>query len=103
MSLNQTLSLSCKLTTPELQQRKRTVISNLKQLLLEKQELANEYSYRFADSDPMIDLVTDFVKTERLCCEFFHFNIAVSNDNALWLTITGPEGVKNFIATELEL
>ena len=51
MSLNQTLSLSCKLTTPELHQRKRTVISNLKQLLLEKQELANGYSYRFAGND----------------------------------------------------
>ncbi|QNF31261.1 hypothetical protein HUW51_00460 (plasmid) [Adhaeribacter swui] len=103
MNLNQTLSLSCKLTNPELQQRKKKAISNLNQLLLEKQELANGYSYRFAGSDPMIDLVTDFVKIERLCCDFFHFNMAISNDNILWLTITGPERVKNFIAKELEL
>jgi len=101
--MNQTLSLSCKLTSPELQHRKKTVISNLKQLLLEKQELADGYRYRFAGNDSMIDLVTDFIKTERLCCDFFHFNLAVSSDNTLWLTITGPEGAKSFIATELEL
>ncbi|QMU26521.1 hypothetical protein [Adhaeribacter radiodurans] len=103
MNLNQTAALSCKLTTPELQRRKKTVILNLKQHLLEKLELANGYSYRFAGSDLMIDLVIDFVKTERLCCDFFHFNMAISNDDALWLTITGPEGAKNFIDTELEL
>lgn len=86
-----------------MQQRKKTVISNLKRLLLEKKELTDGYAYRFTGHVDMVDLVTDFVKTERFCCDFFNFNIAVSNDNILWLTISGPEGTKDFITAELEL
>ncbi|MDQ4138995.1 MAG: hypothetical protein M3142_00590, partial [Bacteroidota bacterium] len=101
--LTEPLSVTCKLTTPELQQRKRTVIADLNQNLLEKKELANGFVYRFEATDNMIDLISSFVKTERLCCDFFNFTITVSNDNSLWLNISGPEGAKDFITTELEL
>ncbi|MDQ3291342.1 MAG: hypothetical protein M3Q05_08645 [Bacteroidota bacterium] len=103
MNIAESLSVSCKLTTPELQQRKRTVISNLKQNLLEKKELADGFAYRFEATDNIFDLISNFVKTERLCCSFFNFMISVFDDNSLWLNISGPEGAKDFITAELGL
>ncbi|WP_344977595.1 hypothetical protein [Compostibacter hankyongensis] len=98
-------SLSCKLTTPELRQRKKTVIASLKKQVLEKRELENGFSYRFTGADAMVNELAEFIKTERICCDFFEFSLSVSGrpDNPLWLTITGPEGVKDFIAREIGL
>lgn len=95
--------LSCKLTTPEIQERKQTVIKQLKSQVKEKKELGNGYSYRFNGDDATLDLLTGFIKTERLCCDFFNFKLDINNQGFIWLDITGPEGAKEFIMTELEL
>jgi hypothetical protein len=95
--------LSCKLTTPELQQRKKTIIAELKILLLEKSELENGFRYKFDGSDKMLDLLNSFIKTERLCCDFFVFNLEASGDTKfVWLELRGPEGVKDFIRYEID-
>lgn len=65
--------LSCKLTTPELQQLKKTVIAELKSQVLEKRETDKGFKYKFNLSDKMLDLLNSFIKTERLYCSFFCF------------------------------
>ncbi len=100
---NQETSFVCKLTTPELQQRKKTVIALLKKQVLETKELANGFAYKFEGTDEMIDLLASFVKTERLCCDFFNYTVSVTSDEIVWLELTGPKGVKDFIKVELEL
>ncbi len=96
-------ALSCKLTSPEMQLRKTTVIASLKKQVIEKKELTNGYSYKFKGTDSVINELADFVKTERLCCDFFDFELKIAGDaSSAWLTVTGPKGVKNFIVTELE-
>lgn len=97
-------ALTCKLTSPEIQQRKVTVIASLKKKILDKIELSNGYSYKFKGDDNVLTELTEFIKTERLCCDFFDFEIKVSsNVSPTWLSITGPKGAKDFIATELDL
>jgi hypothetical protein len=97
-------ALTCKLTSPELQQRKATTITNLKKQMLGKKELKNGFAYKFNGSDAMVDELATFVKTERICCDFFIFNLSISGDKSeAWLEITGPKGAKDFIKTELEL
>lgn len=94
---------ACKLSTPELQERKRTVVAELKGLLLEKTEMANGYRYKFEGSDRLVDLLTGFIKTERMCCPFFAFTLTVAGDeSSAWLELTGDEGVKGFIDQEIE-
>ena len=94
--------LTCKLTTPELQKRKATVIASLKSQVIEKVELKNGYAFKFRGSDQMIDELTAFIKTERECCDFFIFNLSISGDKSeVWLELTGAEEVKTFIETEL--
>lgn len=100
--LSERAKLSCKLTTPELQERKRTVIADLKSLLKERKEETNSVLYKFESTDKNIDLVSSFIKTERLCCDFFEFDLSVeSGSEFMWLKLSGPEGVKDFIAEEI--
>ncbi|HYG37865.1 MAG TPA: hypothetical protein VD908_04565 [Cytophagales bacterium] len=94
--------LMCKLTTPELQKRKRTVIAELKKEVIEKKELENGFAYKFFGSDVHIDTLTEFIKTERLCCGFFNFNLSIKNDGFIWLELTGPKGIKEFIQNEID-
>ena len=96
--------LTCKLMAAELKQRKETVLASLRKQMIEKKELDNGYAFKFDGSDKMIDELTDFVKTERHCCDFFAFNLSITGDtSSLWLEITGPKEAKEFITAELEL
>lgn len=97
-------NLSCKLTDPELRKRKEEVLASIKMKVLSKQELSDGYKYEFDGSDTVLDELVSFIKTERLCCDFFHFSIDIAGDGtSSRLSITGPAGAKDFINTELEL
>jgi hypothetical protein len=93
-------NLICKLTSPELQQRKATVISELKNLVKGKLELHNGFCYQFSFSDSTLDKLVTFVKSERLCCDFFSFGIHVQ-DETLTLEITGSAEAKAFLINEI--
>lgn len=97
-----TKTVTCKLTTPELQKRKATVIADLKTLVIERKELTDGYSYKFEGSDANLDKLNDFIKTERMCCDFFTFQITVEENVAI-LNITGPTGAKEFLKEEVNL
>lgn len=97
-------ALVCKLTPKELQVRKATVLESLRKQVIEKKELTNGFSYKFDNSDKVLDELTDFIKTERQCCDFFDFSLAIiSDDNVIWLSLTGPKNAKDFIKAELNL
>lgn len=99
---NQKKVFVCKLTTPELRKRKAEVIASLKAKVSKRKELGNGYTYLLSATDNNIDEVTSFVKTERVCCDFFNFKISVEGSD-LWLTISGEKGAKEFITDEIGL
>ncbi|MFL5766022.1 MAG: hypothetical protein ACJ77K_18905 [Bacteroidia bacterium] len=101
--IGDTSNVSCKLTSADLQKRRETVLSLLKSKTIEERELPNGYSFRFDNTDEMIDTLTDFVKSERQCCDFFNFTINIKNDGTLWFDLTGPQGAKEMIGSELGL
>ena len=101
---NQSGVLSCKLSTPQLMKRKETVLKKLKQQVLDTKELMDGYAFKFPGNDKLVDELTEFIKTERTCCDFFIFGLSISGDKSeAWLTLTGPEGAKDFIRDELGL
>ncbi len=101
---NRSKEMACKLTTPQLRQRKETVIASLKQQIIEKKELDNGFAFKFPGTDKVVDELAEFIKTERACCDFFTFTLSVSGDQSeAWLSLTGDEGVKAFIVSELGL
>ena len=81
--------LVCKLTTPELRRRRATVIADLKSLVLARGERNDGYSYRFEGTNANLDRLTEFIKTERVCCDFFTFQLTV--DGVLFGLVTGEE------------
>ena len=95
---------ACKLTSTELQQRKATVLADLKKTMLEKKELPDGFAYKFDASDATIDRLNSFVKDEKECCDFLTLNVKVDKEKKeSWLEISGPDGVKDFITKELEM
>ena len=66
--------LTCKLTTPELQQRKKTVIAELKNQVLEKIETENGFKYKFEGSDKMLDLLEQFYQNRKAMLRFLRLH-----------------------------
>jgi hypothetical protein len=96
--------LACKLTSKEMLGRKATVIASLQKQMVEKKELDKGYSFKFKSGDAINEELKEFIKTEKECCEFFDFKTTTTDDkNFVWLDITGPDGAKEFITTELGL
>lgn len=102
IEMKTTKTITCKLTTPELQRRKATVIAELKALVQKREELTDGYSYTFESSDEVLDKLNAFIKTERICCDFFTFQLTVEGNTGQFV-MTGPEGVKQFLKDEVDL
>jgi hypothetical protein len=64
--------------------------------------MSNGYNFKFPADDRMLDELIDFIKVERLCCDFFIFQLIVDSEH-ISLSITGPEGVKEFLENEVGL
>ncbi|MBI1804985.1 MAG: hypothetical protein HY033_06980 [Ignavibacteriae bacterium] len=70
----------------------------------EVKELSDGYAFRLLADTSMLLSVAEFVEKEQLCCPFFHFVIDVGPENgSLWVSMTGPEGVKPFMVEEFSL
>ena len=96
--------VACKLTSPEMQKRKQEVLSVLKAKVLDKEELKEGYKFKFEGTDQLLDELISFIKSERICCDFFTFDLSVSDSrNNIWLSITGPNGAKDFVKLEMGL
>jgi hypothetical protein len=65
-------------------------------------ELPDGVAFRFAAD--AFDAVVRFLALERLCCPFLTFTLEITPARgALWLRLTGPEGVTEFLQAELDL
>jgi hypothetical protein len=48
--------------------------------------------------------LVEWVELERKCCPFFGFELRWDGqNNVVWLNLTGPEGVKDFIIEDFGL
>ena len=100
---NKHLGLTCSLSSAQLRERKQTVIGSLKEILISKKELPNGYAYQFKGTDDVLDELLLFIKTERLCCSFFYFNLSLNRQGLVWLELSGPDGAKEFIDKDVQL
>ena len=94
---------ACRMDKLSSQQRDelRTSLHNLIDAKPSTKELANGYQLTFPTADHYQDAVT-WISYERLCCPFFEFSVKLAkNDGAMTIQLTGPKGVKQFIAEDL--
>jgi hypothetical protein len=65
-------------------------------------ELADGYSFRLPGEADVLLTAAQFIALERLCCPFFGFSLEVERERgAVWLSLTGREGVKPFVIAEI--
>jgi hypothetical protein len=65
-------------------------------------ELPNGYSFRLRNEPDVLLTAAQFIALERLCCPFFSFSLEIEREGAaVWLSLTGREGVKPFIMAEI--
>jgi hypothetical protein len=68
----------------------------------EMRELPDGYGFRFPADSTLCLKIAEFISNERLCCSFFNFRLELAAEGgAMWLHITGREGVKQFIQAEM--
>jgi hypothetical protein len=78
------------------QELTKTLLSTVQ----EKVELKDGYRFRLPTSALMS--AAEWVSFERRCCPFFTFALEqVRDEGPVWLRLTGSEGIKAFIRTEL--
>ena len=90
--------------TPQQRARHTVLARRLRDEAEALEELSDGYAFRFpADANRALEL-TEFATLERLCCSFLKFELSFeANGGPLRLALQGPEGVKGFLAHELQL
>lgn len=64
------------------------------------QTLPDGYAFRLPNQSGMWLAAAQFIENERRCCAFFRFVLEVEpNNGAIWLRMTGQEGVKQLLET----
>ena len=92
----------CQLPEPELREREQVLQQEVFSGVEEIRELADGYALRFPGEVRWLDTLTEFIRFERACCPFFHFELhAEPQPGPLWLQLRGPEGVKEFVEAAL--
>lgn len=96
--------LFCDMTVFSHEQREAHIdaIRQLLSAVHEALELPDGYALRFAPDLAVLLKLAEFISGERLCCPFLNFDLRVEAEGGpVWLRLTGPEGVKEFLWLEL--
>ena len=94
----------CKLSAPELQQRREQLFHAIRSRIQEIRPLEAGYEMRFAADDATLEQLLTLIQLERSCCPFLRFRLTVEPDSGpVWLELTGPPGSQELLAAELGL
>jgi hypothetical protein len=94
------LPMVCELTPAELAALRATLLPGLLAQAAERTPLPNGFRWRFAASSEFLAAAAETINTERQCCRFLRFVLAIEPEGGpIWLEITGPEGTAAFLET----
>ncbi len=99
-------ALLCRLNalTPSDRERHAALSEELRSGARWIQELPRGYAFRFPDDRSVTRRVIEWVALERRCCPFLEFEILLGEEGEpVILRLTGRDGVKEFLASELSL
>ena len=83
------------------QQRYAAVRAAMKRAARETRELPDGYAVRLLDDPIVFKDVAEWITLERRCCPFLSLGLTWSEDDAVWLSLTGGSEVKAFLAQRL--
>jgi hypothetical protein len=98
--------LTCNINGVPLQERARygQLVEVLRHAIQKRRELPDGYAFQMNTKQIGTDQLAEWIELERKCCPFFEFEIHWTPQNGdVWLHLSGPEGVKEFILDEFGL
>jgi hypothetical protein len=64
-------------------------------------ELRDGFEFQFPSDSATLQMVSEWIANERLCCPFFDIDLHLEREHgSQWLRLTGREGVKQFIRSD---
>jgi hypothetical protein len=91
------LPILCTLTGEELQERRRTILSFIRELATGIDSLTDGFAYSFKSDSETLREIARLVDLERRCCQFLTFKIVVEPGEMLRLEVTGPPEARGVI------
>lgn len=92
------LPIACSLGAGDLASRGEWLRRDLCAAAEERREPPDGGAYRFPGTDASRDKLLAFAAAERTCCPFFRIEVAFEPGRGpIWLTLRGPEGIKDVI------
>jgi hypothetical protein len=80
------------------------LVEALRHAIEERRELPDGYAFQMDTRQISTAQLVAWVELERQCCPFFGFEVRWDRQNgSVWLHLTGPEGVKDFILDDFGL
>jgi hypothetical protein len=98
--------LTCNVNGIPPQERSRygRLVKALRHAIQERRELPDGYAFQMDTKQIDTGQLVEWIELERRCCPFFGFEVLWDRKNGpVWLHLTGPEGVKDFILGEFGL
>jgi hypothetical protein len=98
--------LTCNINGIPPQERARygRLVEELRHAIEERRELPDGYAFQINSGQIGTGKLVEWVELERRCCPFFGFEVRWDQQKgSIWLHLTGPEGVKDFILDEFGL
>ena len=96
--------IACGLNADALAARSAALRDALFRHAEERQELPDGVRFRFPGSDEFRDKLLAFAVEERTCCAFFRIELAFEPGlGPIWLTLSGPEGVRAFVQERFDV
>ncbi len=102
--MESSVQIACQLNTLDAdeQRRRKKLFDEVRAAVEETRDLPDGYAWRVPDEIALDGRTTELISLERRCCPFFRFSLVFEeSDGPVWLTITGPPGVKEFIRDEM--
>ena len=97
------IPLACTLSGPEMREREQTVLAALRAHVQTVTSRSDGYALELAATDEAIAAATALIQVERRCCPFLRFDLIVApGETSVQLALTGPPGVREFLAPWLE-
>ncbi len=82
--------------------RYQTLSQELLNAIQEVREEPDGFSLRLPEDSSTVMKAAEFITLEQLCCPFLSFRLSLAKEKGpLWVTLSGPEGVKDFLRAEL--
>ena len=89
---------------PHERSRYEHLVEALRHAMQKRRELSDGFAFQMDTKQIKTGQLAEWIELERQCCPFFEFEIRWTRQNgAVWLNLSGPEGVKEFILGELGL